>query len=265
MVIEKIKVRGKTLNVMSNSNVQRKMWKDISQGNWEPQTFRIIDNLLKESDCALEVGIDCGQTSLFTAAKVGRFIAVEPSLMSIEFAKKLFELNPSLLSKTLLLHGALSNSNEKVLFGRGSSYFDEIHFTSVNQNTYVDAYLIEDLQFKCEERITFINMDIEGGEYICLGKMSNFLRMNKPTLLLSMHPGFLLSSTQKQRNLIFRYLNRIIEQRKIFKSIWFYPYVYDAVTFKRITPFSVFKLKYIRSKSAHNSQILCMRDKMVIP
>lgn len=110
--------------------------------------------------------------------------------------------------------------------------------------------------------ITFINMDIEGGEFICLSQMYSWLRVNKPILLLSLHPGFLLTPNQKERTLLFRYIKRIYDQRIIFKSIWFYRYLYDAVTLKRISPFSIFSLKYLRSKSAHNSQILCMNNRI---
>lgn len=255
----KIFIRGLSFNVMSDSPHRNQIWSDISNGVWEPQTFRILENILTQNDCALELGIDCGQTSLFTAAKVGKFLAVEPSKTSIAFAKELFKLNPDLLKKTLLVYGALSNSREKVLFGRGSKFFDQIHFIGENPDIYVDAYLIEDLQKIVGEQITFINMDIEGGEYICLSNMYTYLRENKPKLLLSLHPGFLLTPNQKLKSLLWRYINRIFEQRKIFKSIWFYPYIYDAVTLKRISPFSIFRLKYIRSKSAHNSQILCMK------
>jgi len=205
----------------------------------------------------LEVGIDAGQTSLFTASLVGKFIAVEPSSESIDIANELFRLNPKLLEKTVLLHGALSNTRDQVFFGKGSKMFDDIHFGSTDPKIFVQGYLIEDLESIVELPITFINMDIEGGEYICLGTMIPWLRKNRPSLLLSLHPGFLLNAKQARSNVLIRYFKRVKEQSKIYKSISFYPYVYDAVTLRRILPLSVFNLKYLRSKSAHNSQILC--------
>ena len=250
-------MRGVVFNVFGNDTESNKRWDEIVQGEWEPQTFRILANLLDKNHCALEVGIDTGQTSLFTASIVDKFIAVEPSLTSMETANELFKLNPKLLDKTILLHGALSNTRDQVFFGKGSKLFDDIHFGSIDPQIFVQGYLIEDLESIVDQPITFINMDIEGGEYICLGTMIPWLRKNRPILLLSLHPGFLLNAKQSRSNVLIRYLKRVKEQSKIYKSISFYPYIYDAVTLRRILPPSVFKLKYLRSKAAHNSQILC--------
>ena len=252
-----VSVRGVFFNVSGIGAESNKKWDEIEQGNWEPQTFRILANLLNNNHCALELGIDTGQTSLFTASLVGKFIAFEPSLESMKTAYELFRLNPKLLEKTILLHGALSNTRDQVFFGKGSKLFDDIHFRSNDPKIFVQGYLIEDLESIVEQPITFVNMDIEGGEYICLGTMIPWLQKNKPIFLLSLHPGFLLNAKQARSNVLIRYLKRVKEQFKIYKSISFYPYVYDAVTLNRIVPLSVFKLKYLRSKSAHNSQILC--------
>jgi FkbM family methyltransferase len=250
-------MRDVVFNVFGIDAKGNKKWDDIEQGNWEPQTFRILANLLDKNHCALEVGIDTGQTSIFTASLVGKFIAVEPSSESVEIANELFRLNPKLLDKAIILQGALLNTRDLVMFGKGSKFFDDIHFGSINPEIFVQGYLIEDLESFVEQPITFINMDIEGGEYICLGTMIPWLRKNRPILLLSLHPGFLLNAKQARSNVLIRYLKRVKEQSKIYKSISFYPYIYDAVTLRRILPLSVFKLKYLRSKSAHNSQILC--------
>ena len=259
MSIREVVMKGVVFNVFRIDAESNKKWDEIEQGNWEPQTFRILANLLDKNHCALEVGIDTGQTSLFTASLVGKFIAVEPSLESMETANDLLRLNPKLLDKTILLHGALSNTREQVFFGKGSKLFDDIHFGSIDPKIFVQGYLIEDLESIVEQPITFVNIDIEGGEYICLGTMIPWLRKNRPILLLSLHPGFLLNAKQSRANVLIRYFKRVNEQFKIYKSIYFYPYVYDAVTLRRIPPILVFKLKYLRSKSAHNSQLLCTK------
>jgi len=257
MRIREVFMRGVAFNVFGIDVESNKRWDEIEQGDWEPQTFRILANLLDKNHCALELGIDTGQTSLFTASLVGKFIAVEPSLESMKIANELFGLNPKLLDKTILLHGALSNTRDQVFFGKGSRLFDDIHFGATDPKIFVQGYLIQDLESIVKTSITFINMDIEGGEYICLSSMIPWLRENRPILLLSLHPGFLLNAKQIKSNVFIRYYRRVKEQAKIYKAICFYPYVYDAVTLMRILPFSVFRLKYLRSKSAHNSQLLC--------
>jgi FkbM family methyltransferase len=253
-----ISVHKVSFNVYSPDTRIENTWDDISKGLWEPQTLRIISSFIDETDCALELGIDLGQTTMFTAHFAGKLIAVEPSLDSINLAKKHLELNKHLQDKTILVHGALSNSRGKVFFGKGSKLFDDIHFGVKNPNIEVEGYLIQDFEKFAGRPITFINMDIEGGEYVCLSAMRSYLWRKKPTLLLSLHPGFLLTDKWRKMPVMVRYLKRFIEQTKVFTAVMLYPYIYNAVDLKRIYAFSVFSPKYIRSKSAHNSQILCM-------
>ena len=257
-----ISVHGINFNVFSSDNSIDNYWDDISKGLWEPQTFRIISSFIDKTDCALELGIDLGQTTMFTAHFAGKLIAVEPSLDSIRLAKKHLEFNKHLQDKIVLVHGALSNSRGKVVFGKGSKLFDDIHFGVKNPNIEVEGYLIEDFEKFAGRPITFINMDIEGGEYVCLSAMRSYLWRKKPTLLLSLHPGFLLTDKWRKMPIVVRYLKRFIEQSKVFTAVMPYPYIYNAVDLKRIHAFSVFKPKYIRSKSAHNSQILCVNKRI---
>jgi hypothetical protein len=158
MQIREVSMRGVVFNVFGIDTESNKKWDEIEQGDWEPQTFRILANLLDKNHCALEVGIDTGQTSLFTASLVDKFIAVEPSLESMETAKDLFRLNPKLLDKTILLHGALSNTRDQVFFGKGSKLFDDIHFGSIDPKIFVQGYLIEDLESIVEQPITFVSL-----------------------------------------------------------------------------------------------------------
>ena len=111
-----VTVNGVTFNVFNQKNDSDKTMDNIVRGLWEPQTFKIISNLLDNTDCALEIGIDGAQTTMFTASVVGKLIAVEPSLDSINLAKKYIEINSHLQNKVTLVHGALSNSREKVFF-----------------------------------------------------------------------------------------------------------------------------------------------------
>ena len=257
-----VTINGVTFNILNQKFKSDSTWDDIVRGSWEPQTFKIISNLLDNTDCALEIGIDLAQTTMFTASIAGKLIAVEPSLESINLAKKYFEINGHLQNRVTLVHGALSNKREKVFFGKGSPLFDDIHFGVINPNIEVEGYLIEDFEKIAGTAITFINMDIEGGEFICLSAMKNYLREKKPILLLSLHPGFLLSEKWRNRPTFVRYVKRFMEQKKIYDAVKFYPYIYDAVDLKEISAFSIFKMRYIRSKSAHNSQILCTKHRI---
>jgi FkbM family methyltransferase len=256
----KVKIGNVCFNVPLIDDAMPNNWDSIIK-NYEPKTFKIFENLLSDKDVVLEVGIDASQTTFITALLAGKLIAIEPWSRSISYAKSILAVNPNLKNKIILVHGALSNTNEDVIFGPNQKLFDDIHFDSHSVPTIVKGFTIEMLEQLAQAKITFINMDIEGGEYIVLPAMKNWLRERKPTLLLSLHPGFLLSIKQQNRIKLLRYIRRFIEQIKIYKSIKFYEYIYDVENGKKISSLGVFKLKFVRSKSGQYSQILCLSYK----
>jgi FkbM family methyltransferase len=256
----KVTIQNVTFNVPISEDAITVDWDSIIK-NYEPKTFRIFANLLSIADIALEVGIDASQTTFTTALLAGKLLAIEPSSRSISYAKSILEVNPNLQNKVILINGALSDSNEDVIFGPNQKLFDDIHFDSNSVPTTVKGFTIEAIEQIAQGNITFINMDIEGGEYIVLPAMKNWLKERKPTLLLSLHPGFLLSAEQKKKAKVLRYIKRFKEQRKLYNSIKFYNFIYDVESGKKISSLGIFRLKFVRSKSGQYSQILCLSHK----
>jgi FkbM family methyltransferase len=253
----KVTIANVTFNVPIIDDAMTTDWDSIIE-NYEPKTFKIMANLLNSKSVALEVGIDACQTTFTTALLSGKLIAIEPSSRSISYAKSILEANPNLTNRVTLIHGALSDSNEELIFAPNQRMFDDINFNQYSVPSSIKGYTIEAIEQMVQAKISFINMDIEGGEYIVLPAMKNWLKKRKPALLLSLHPGFLLSIKQKKRNKIFRYIKRFIEQRKIYSSITAYEFIYDVQSGKRISSLGIFRLKFVRSKSGQYSQILCV-------
>ena len=253
-----IQIAKAKFNIPIGNKEKDILWREISSGFWEPKTFKILSTLLNSEDCALEVGIAESQTTFTTAIYAGKLIAIEPSKDSFLYAKSILKMNPSLRDKVILINGALSDRSEPEVFGRNHRLFDSINFNSKSKSTIVMGYTIQDLQNIVHTKITFINLDIEGGEYIILPSMIKFLKENKPTLLLSLHPGFMLNEKQRNRNVILRYFKRILEQKKIYDAIKSYRFIIDIDSGTRISSLSIFKLKFLRSKSAQYSQVLCL-------
>jgi FkbM family methyltransferase len=257
-----INIGGAKFNLPINQNGRNFDWQPVSRGLWEPKTFSIISKLLTSRDCALEVGIENGQTLYTTAFYAGKVIAIEPNVEYIRYAESILEVNPTLEKKVNLLHGALSDNNKTEVFTKNGRLFDDINFNKDTVCTLIQCYLIEDLEQIVKTNITFINLDIEGGEYIVLPAMQNWLALRQPILLLSLHPGFLLSEKHRRQIKFVRYLRRFWEQTKIFNSIKLYQYIYDVHSGKRISSFLIFRFKYIRSKHAAYNQILCSSHRL---
>jgi len=71
-------------------------------------------------------------------------------------------------------------------------------------------------------------MDIEGGEYSLIPFLHEFLKTQKPTLYLSLHPGFFNENV----NLILNKSNDSssqlnIQTEKLLDNLQFYKYIYD--------------------------------------
>lgn len=254
--MKKISVNGVSFNVPDfSSSHEQEVWKEISSGLWEPQTFEIIKAFVGSEDFVFEVGIDAAQTTLFTAKVSSGVIALDPLPGSILYLKSCIKVNSGFKEKVLAVHGALSNTRGKTLFTKGSPLFDDVHFSVSDPKVLVETYMIDDIEKISQRKITFINMDIEGGEYICLPSMKVWLAKSKPKLLLSLHPGFLLNRNRKCK--VLNYIYRIRKQQKLFDALRVYPYIYDVSVFKRMSPFSLFRLKFLRGKEGRDLQILC--------
>ena len=234
-------------------------WDDIQNGVWEPQTFKILKSFVGITDFVFEVGVDAAQTTLFTSVISGGVIALDPIPWSISNLNGCVDINPSLKNKVVALHGALSNTRGVTMFTKGSKLFDDVHFTISDPKVLVKTYLINDIEEIFQKKITFINMDIEGGEYICLPAMREWLIARKPKLLLSLHPGFLV---KKNKINILGYVRRIINQIKLFNAVKVFPFIYDISNCKKISPFSLFKIKFLRGKEGKDLQILCAFTKL---
>jgi len=231
-------------------------WKEYESGSWEPSTTEIFQDYLGNESVVLDVGAEIGATTMFMASIAKRVISVEPSSVGVKIIRDSLSLNKNLTEKVLLLKGCLSDSNKDQFYGKNSRLFNDIHFVNQEGGYKVKSFTIEDIERLSDQPIEFIKLDIEGGEYIVLPAMKKFLTIYKPTLLISIHPGFIRGGWSnifgKIKNIAWRY----VDNYKLLKSIYGYKYYYDAETKRKISPFSLFRLQYIRATSGSECQIL---------
>ena len=245
-----------TFNVDFHNNYCINFWKKYESGEWEPGTTDVFLDYLDDESIALDVGAEIGATTLFMAKICKSVISIEPSLVGIKIIKHSLSLNQDLKNKVNLLHGCLADSNEERLYGKNSNLFNDIHFINQAGGYKVKSFTIEDIAKKAKQTINLIKIDIEGGEYIILPAMKNFLKINRPTLLISLHPGFIRGMWHSNFGKFINVLLRYVDNFKLFKSIYGYNYYYDVERRKRINLLRLFTFKYIRGNSASECQIL---------
>ena len=198
-----------------------KTWID----KWEQYTFHILNHyaprygrsaLVSIDDCKRNVYIDIGSwigpTVLYAANFYKRVIALEPDPVALERLKQNISVNN--YRNITVMDKALSNINDKIKFGGNGELGNSESTMLVNNSQYitgdwgdrwtsaersqniieVDGITIDRL---VEEQkidpatIALVKMDIEGGEFILIPELINFLFEHDIPLYISLHYVFL--------------------------------------------------------------------------
>ena len=190
-----------------NSKRDYLFWLRVKKGKWEPETFVIFDKFLSRQNSFIDVGAWLGATVLYGCQLAKHCYAVEPDPIAFEELKKNVELNKDMISRITLANVALSNlSGTMNLYqpegewgNSGSSIlFDETKASKEVRSTTFQQFITDHSIDDCN----FIKMDIEGGEFIVLPTMIDYLKTHKPTLLLELHPMYIKSPPQQLEEMI---------------------------------------------------------------
>lgn len=199
-----INKKGRKFTV--NSKKEYPFWMLVKLGLWESDTYTILDKFLNNQHSYLDIGAWIGPTVLYGSQIAKHCYAVEPDHIAFQELTKNVKLNKNIQSRITLANFAISdlsgtirlyqsdedwgNSTSSILSNEGKSS-REIESKTFQQ--FIEDYSITDCNF--------IKMDIEGGEFIVLPTMFNYLKMNKPTLLVEIHPMFVNDPIQKFENI----------------------------------------------------------------
>ena len=168
-------------------------WDAFQDNTWESNTFSILDKFLRPDDIMIDIGAWIGPISLYAAQKVRTCYSYEPDPVAFQELSTNLKLNPALENKIFLHNAAITIDGRPVkLYSRwnhgdsGSSLLRRVKskntFVEVASNTFSEALAAHNLT-----AVDFIKMDIEGGEFIILPSMIEYLKQYKPTLLISFH------------------------------------------------------------------------------
>ena len=230
-----INKHGKQFTVDSTKIRSYKFWKGYVQGEWEYGTFKIFDKFLDKNHSYIDIGSYIGPTVLYGSQLAKHCFAIEPDPIAFQELKNNIELNDHVKSQITLSKYCISNYvGTTKLFtpgrledggGSGSTTLPSLEGESVNKKQMnfweVKTTTIE--QFIQSSSITncnFIKMDIEGAEFDLIPSMSDYLKNQKPTLLIEIH---------------LRYVKDPIKKLEImFQTLDTYNYIYDVDLLKKI-------------------------------
>lgn len=202
-------------------------WKSVSADSWERETFDLFRRFLDSDHCYIDIGAWIGPTVLFGGQLAKLTFAVEPDPIAFEELKQNIALNGSLAERIRVCNVCVATSSGQVAFGNrgvGGDSTSSLLFGGEKTHWTAKALTFEDFVRTNDVRdCNFIKMDIEGGEYQVIPTMRQFLRTNRPTLHLSLHPCYLKSPLGAAGVMFVR----IWETLKLMRCLGFYRHVYD--------------------------------------
>lgn len=173
----------------------RKFWRRVAAGRWEPQTFTFFEHCLRPDSVCVDVGAWIGPTVLFAAARCRTVYAIEPDPVAYERLLANLRLND--ITNVRPFHGALGpthaplrianhkhfgSSETRTLAADGDDGHRVMGFTPAG---YLDCWGIE--------RIDLLKMDVEGAEFALVPAIVDLLARHhhKPHIHLSLHAPLL--------------------------------------------------------------------------
>jgi FkbM family methyltransferase len=171
---------------------------DMVAGSYEPETTRLLEQLLKPGDCFIDIGAHAGYYALLAARRVGpdgNVFAFEPEPINYRLLVNNIALNrysnvravPKAIgrmvgSTALYLSDVDNGQHSTVRLGTAGRRDISVEVTTL------DAFL----EAEGWPRVDVVKIDIEGGESDALDGMQQFLqRTNTVTLVIEFCPWIL--------------------------------------------------------------------------
>ncbi|MBN1260762.1 MAG: FkbM family methyltransferase [Anaerolineae bacterium] len=178
-------------------------WRKMGRDQWEPQTFTVLSTFLNADSVYCDIGAWIGPTVIYAAKICKRVICFEPDPVAYEFLRWNIDLNAlhNVTSFSIALSsrmsiqrmssfgGHLGDSMSSLIVDRHKS--QTVDVLALTWDTFIDLAKIE--------KMDFIKIDIEGGEFTLLPTLKNYLARHKPVVYLSLHAPLLDAGIREEK------------------------------------------------------------------
>lgn len=155
---------------------------------WEPETTKVVKELVKEGDVCVDVGASIGYFTLLFArlvGKTGKVYALEPTSNQCKYIKKNVELNG--YQDRVEIHNKAAWDKTADNFSRrdDNKEGNRVQVNASYENK-IEGVALDDV---LPEKVDFIKMDIDGSEPIALrGLVKTFERNPQLKLVIEFYP-----------------------------------------------------------------------------
>lgn len=227
----------------------------ISQGNWEVETFKVLDYVKDKEKNAIDIGSWIGPTSIWMSKNFKSVLSIEPDIVALKSLQENLKLsdcdnvwilkNPIFSEDTEVFFGPNKNEDWLNDLGLGESV-SQTKLTSGNVNDYkVNTISLSTLEktignFFPFSEISVVKVDIEGGEELILEELLKKAKIYKWSLWISFHLDWWENKNIER----FRYLFDDVEEIK-FNTIDFDSNQnFDIIDLIKNNPYGSVYLKY---------------------
>lgn len=224
-----------TIRVGSGPNDS--FWQLVSAGVWEPQTYAVFRQFIDPAHSYIDMGSWIGPTLLYGCRLAKAAYGIEPDPIAFKELENNLALNPLIATNVKIFNTCIAPSSGKVAFGSrtaGGDSTSSLLFGAEKTTWTVGALTFADFIQQNEIKdCNFVKMDIEGGEFIVLPGMLEYLRNHRPTLHLSLHPCFVYPDFFEDRsriNVVWRAARVFVSfciTVNVLRRLMFYRYLYD--------------------------------------
>lgn len=166
------------------------LWDKIESGAWEPNTGQILAEL-EPGDLFIDIGAWIGWTTLIGASHGATVLAFEPDPVSRNELEENIAANPGIA--VTVVPAALSNrSGERQLtapYTLGDSMGSIVRRSRAKPGHRATVVRVDDVRGWLPEfdGARLVKIDTEGAEYQIVPAMREWLTLNGPDLMLSLH------------------------------------------------------------------------------
>lgn len=173
-------------------------WKEAAAARWEPHTFPLLAHYLGKDSLYCDVGAWIGPTVIYAATRCRQVVCFEPDPVAYRFLQWNIALNN--LTNISSFSVALSDRIGVQRMASFSGNLGESSTSLLSQQssgtatTGVDVLTLDWSTFSAAfalGRIDLLKIDIEGGEFALVPRLSDYLRKYKPVVFLSTHAPYL--------------------------------------------------------------------------
>jgi len=180
---------------ISHSQIKDYSWfmNEFSSGNWENDTFEVFEKIKDPNKTAIDIGAWIGPTVIWLSKHFKNVIAVEADKVAISALKS--NLKTSSCSNVSIIESPVfSESNAKMIFGSNSNRpsdlgnsMSQLKTDVISPQDYeVSTITLSDI-LKDAKDVSFIKVDIEGGEEHIIPELFETCSNNNYSLWISFH------------------------------------------------------------------------------